>query len=95
MIVGILQLDIIIHDSNSLKAKRGTIRKILSRVKNTFEVSVAEVGYQDLWQRAEIGVAAVGNDRSVVNQRLDHVLNFVDSLGVAEIIDHRIELINI
>lgn len=95
MIVGILQLDIIIHDSNSLKSKRGNIKKIVARVKNTFEVAVAEVDCQDLWQRAEIGVAAVGNDRSVVNQRLDHVLNFVDSLGVAEIIDHRIELINI
>lgn len=95
MIVGILQLDILIHDSNSLKAKRGTIRKIVTRVKNTFEVSVAEVDSQDLWQRAQLGIAVVGNDRSVLNQKLDHVLNFVESLGAAEIIDHKIELINL
>ena len=95
MVVGVLHLDLLIHDCHSLKAKRGVIRQIIGRIKNTFEVAVAEVDQQDLWQRAEVGVAAVGNDRGVINQRLDHVLNFVDSLGTAEVIDHRIELINI
>lgn len=95
MVVGVLNLDLIIHDSQSLKAKRGRVKKILSRIKNTFEVTVAEVGSQDKWQRAEIGVAAIGNDRAVINQRLDHVLNFVDAMGTAEVIDNTIELINI
>ena len=95
MVVGVLQIDLHIHESQSLKAKRGCLRKVVSRIRNTFEVSVAEVGSQDLWQRAKIGIAVIGNDRSVVNQRLDHVLNFVDSLGTAEVIDHSIELINI
>jgi len=95
VVVGVLQIDLHIHESQSLKAKRGCLRKVVSRIRNTFEVSVAEVGSQDLWQRAKIGIAVIGNDRSVVNQRLDHVLNFVDSLGTAEVIDHSIELINI
>ena len=95
MVVGVLQLDLRIHDCQSLKAKRGVIRQLISKVRNTFEVAVAEVGDQDLWQRARLGVAAVGNDKSVINQRLDHVLNFVESLGIAEIFDHRIELINL
>ena len=55
---------------------------------------VHEVGCQDLWQRAEIGVTTVGNDRAVINQRLDHVINFVEDLGAADLVDHRIELIN-
>lgn len=95
MVVGVLNLDLIIHDSQSLKAKRGIIKKIVSRIKNTFEVTVAEVGSLDKWQRAQIGVAAIGNDRAVINQRLDHVLNFVDDMGAAEVIDNTIELINI
>ena len=95
MVVGVLQLDLRIHDSRSLKAKRGCIKQMVRKIKNTFEVSVAEVGSQDKWQRTQIGVAAVGNDRAVVNQKLDHVINFVESLGTAELIDHRIELINV
>ena len=95
MVVGVLHLDLLIHDSRSLKAKRGCVRKMVRRIKNTFEVAVAEVGSQNLWQRAQIGVAAIGNDRAIINQKLDHVLNFVDRMGHAEVIDHRIELINI
>ncbi len=95
MVVGVLRLDLRFHDCRSLKAKRGMLKKVTARVKNTFEVAVAEVGAQDLWQRAEIAIAAVGNDRPVINTRLDHVVNFVESLGTAEILDHRIELINL
>lgn len=95
MVIGVLHLDLRVHDSRSLKQKRGCIRQIISRIKNTFEVSVAEVGSQDKWQRAEIGVAVVGNDRGVLNQKLDHVINFVEGLGVADLVDHRIELINV
>jgi uncharacterized protein YlxP (DUF503 family) len=94
VVVGVLHLDLRIHDCHSLKEKRGCIRQIITRTRNTFEVSVAEVGCQDLWQRAEIGVTTVGNDRAVINQRLDHVINFVDELGAADLVDHWIELIN-
>jgi len=95
MVVGVLHLDLRIHDCQSLKAKRGCVKKITSRIKNTFEVAVAEVGSQDLWQRCEIGVAAIGNDRSGINQKLDHVINFVDRQDAAELVDHQIELINV
>lgn len=94
MVVGVLHLDIRIHDCQSLKAKRGRMRQIVSKVRNTFEVAVAEVGDQDLWQRAQLGIATIGNDRAIINQRLDHVINFVERLGTAEIVDHNIELIN-
>lgn len=94
MVVGVLHLDLRFHACRSLKEKRSCIRQFIGRIKNTFEVSVAEVGSQDKWQRAEVGVATIGSDRSVINQRLDHVLNFVEDLGVADLIDHRIELIN-
>ena len=95
MVVGVLQLKMIFHDARSLKDKRGRLRKVLGRIKNQFEVAAAEIGDQNLWQRAEIGVAVIGSDRALVNQVLDRVLNFADSLGIAEIIDHKIELLNL
>jgi len=91
----VLRLDMLIRECNSLKDKRGCVRQISSRIKGRFEVSVAEVGNRDLWQRAEFGIVSVGADKSAVNKRLDHVLNFVDRMGTAEIIDHSIELINV
>ncbi len=95
MVVGILHLDLKIHECNSLKAKRGCVRQLLGKVKTRFEVAAAEVGHQDLWQRAQVGVAIVGNDRAVINQKLDHVLNFVDKIGTAEVVNHHIELLNV
>ena len=95
MVIGVLQLDLRLHDCHSLKEKRGSIKQVIARIKNTFEVSVAEVGCQDKWQRAQLGIATVGNDRSVINQRLDHVINFVEDLGTTELFDHWLELINL
>jgi uncharacterized protein YlxP (DUF503 family) len=62
MIVGVAALEIQIHGSNSLKEKRGVVQSICRRLRNRFPVSVAEVGGQDLWQRALLGVTAIGSD---------------------------------
>ncbi|MEE9614518.1 MAG: DUF503 domain-containing protein [Thermodesulfobacteriota bacterium] len=94
MVVGICHMGLLIHDSRSLKAKRQVLKKVVEKVKNRFNVSVAEVGSQDLWQRAELGFAAVGNDRAVINSVLDKVINFVEELHIVEITDHDIEVIN-
>ena len=95
MVIGVLRLDLRFCDCQSLKAKRGCLKKVISRVKNKFEVSIAEVGSQDLWQRTQIGIAVIGNDRGVLNTRLDHIINFVENMGTAELLDHHIELINL
>ena len=95
MVVGVLRLDLRFHGCRSLKAKRGYIRQVQSKIRNTFDVAVAETGSQDLWQRAELGIAAIGCDRAVINQKLDHLINFVESLGTADLMDHKIELINL
>jgi uncharacterized protein YlxP (DUF503 family) len=56
---------------------------------------VAEVGSNDVHQRAEIGFSLIGNDKSLINSKLDKALNFVDMLGLAEIIDTEMELITL
>jgi uncharacterized protein YlxP (DUF503 family) len=95
MVVGVCQLRMIINGVSSLKEKRGVAKKIISRVKNKFSVSIAEVEDNDLWQSLVIGFCMVGNDRSYINSCLDKILDFIEDLYLAEIVDHRIEIINI
>lgn len=94
MVVGVCGISLLIHDAHSLKGKRQVIKSLQEKVRNRFNVSMAEVGDNDLWQRAELAVAAIGNDRAFINSVIDKVVNFIENLHVAEIIDHRIEIIN-
>ncbi len=94
MVVGVLQLRLLIPESGSLKAKRKVIKSISAKVRNKFNVSMAEVGDYDIWGRSVLGLAFIGNDRSFINSSMDKVLNFIESLALAEIIDHNLEIVN-
>lgn len=94
MVVGVCQLDLLVHDSDSLKAKRGVLRRVIARVQHTFPVAIAEVGDNDVWQRAQLGISAVGNEEAHVNSMIDKVVNFVDRLHLVEILDHRTEYLH-
>lgn len=76
MTVGIARIAFVIRDSHSLKEKRVVLRRLKDRLKQRFNVSVAEVDDQDVWQRAAIGVATVGQPRKFVEGALDEVLRF-------------------
>lgn len=93
--VGICQIDLLIPENASLKDKRSVLRRITERVRGAFNVSIAEVGDHDLWQRTRLGLCVVANEREFVNSVLDRVLNFIERLQVADIVDHQIELINL
>lgn len=95
MVIGVLRITVLIHESRSLKDRRQVVKSIVEKVKNRFNVSVAEIDGADLWQRAEIGVATVSNDGAFVNSVMDKVLDFVDGLNLAEVSDHAIEILNI
>jgi len=92
MVVGILRVSLSIPAADSLKGKRHVLRKVIDRVKARFNVSIAEVGENDIWQRAVVGVAAVGNDRRFVNEALDKVLHFIEEIYVAPVISHDLEI---
>ena len=63
------------------------------KLRGKFNVSVAEVGEQDLWQKAVLGIACVANEGAYVNQVLDQVLNQIRSVPTVEIVQSRIELL--
>jgi hypothetical protein len=77
MHVGALTVEIHIAESRSLKAKRSVVRHILDTARRRYGVAAAEVGFLDLWQRAELGFAAVANDAGHVEDVLDNVERFV------------------
>ena len=95
MVVGICRMTILLHGNRSLKGKRRVLKSIVGKVKNRFNLSIAEVGGNDLWQRAEIGFAAIGNDRAFINSVIDKALSFIEALEMGEVTDHRIELISL
>lgn len=80
MFVGVLRLTLHLPEPGSLKSKRHLVRSALDRVKAKFNVSIAEVAENDLWQKSVVGVAAVGNDHGFVNEVLDKVADFVGSM---------------
>lgn len=95
MVVGIGIITLRLHECRSLKGKRKIVKSIIGQLRNKFNASVAEVGANDIYQRAEIGVSLVGNTKNLINSKLDKLFNLVDALGLAEVIDTEMEIITL
>jgi len=91
--VGILELALAVP-AHSLKEKRGVIKRIINRTQQKFNVSAAEVEHQDNPGSAILGFAAVGNDRRFINGVLDKIINHIDQMFLAEVVDHQIQIEN-
>lgn len=95
MIVGAAVVEIHVHESQSLKAKRGVVRSIAGRLRNRFNVSVSEVGGQGTWQRAVIGMSMTGSEEIPVRRALEKAVRFVEETHLAEVIGSEIEMIRL
>jgi uncharacterized protein YlxP (DUF503 family) len=95
MVIGAGILVFRLHDCHSLKSKRSVIKAMISRIRNHFNASVAEVGANDIYQRAEIGITMAGSDHASINAKMDKMLNFAEALGLAEMVDSEIEIIHL
>ncbi len=95
MVIGTLKIEMYLTDNRSLKGKRKVVRSIVDRIKSKFNVSIAEVGSNDKWQKIELGISAVGNDRRHIDSSLSHILDFIESLYLAEIVNAEFELFNV
>jgi len=95
MVVGTLKIILHLHDNRSLKGKRKVVRSMVDKVKHKFNVSIAEVGSNDKWQRIELGVSAVGNDKRHIDSSLNNILDYIDTLYLAEIVDSSAEIYNV
>ena len=84
MIVGVAECECMIYDAHSLKDKRAVLQRILTRLKQRFNVSVAEVDYQDTWQRTKIAIAVVTSSRVSTEQELQNEFKLIDSFPEIE-----------
>ncbi|UCC90276.1 MAG: DUF503 domain-containing protein [Dehalococcoidia bacterium] len=94
MNVGVCKISLRLPENLSLKGKRRVLKSITTRVRNQFNVSVAEVDDNDLWQLATIGICCVSNNKRYTNQVLSKVVDFIaGGRFEVEIINHEIEIL--
>ena len=94
MIVGVLRIDLRLFEILSLKQKRSCINRILSRIRSRYPVSVAEVGHQDLLQRAMLGVSMTAGVEAQVNSVFNKLEEDIYQSGLAELIGSEIEYLH-
>ena len=95
MVIGCCSVKFYLHGNNSLKGKRRVVRALKDRLKNDFNVSVAEVGDQDIWQSINLGISAVGVDQPYIDGLLSKVIDSIDRMNLAEIVDCKTETLKI
>jgi uncharacterized protein YlxP (DUF503 family) len=72
MVIGVCTIELHIPDQGSLKGKRQVLLSLKDRVRQKFNVSIAELDAQELWQRTVLGVACIGNEKRHINRQMDH-----------------------
>lgn len=94
MVIGVCKIVLSLDDVFSLKEKRHIVKSIVERLRGRFNASVSEVGLQDLWKNAVIGIACVSNEVGVADSMLANMVNFVENDGRTVILDYSTEIIH-
>ena len=93
MIIGVCRITLRLPENSSLKGKRQVLRSLTTRLRNKFNIAVAEVADNDRWQIATIGLTCVSNDARHAQEMLDRAVQFVEQTRLdAELIDSEIEV---
>jgi len=92
--VGVLRLTVYLHENHSLKGKRSVLRRVKARVREKFNVSIAEADDHDLWQRAVIGISQVGTDQAFVDGALREVVRCIDDMQLVELGEEQLEFLH-
>jgi len=86
MTVGILRIEVHIPRAHSLKDKRSTLNSLKGQLRGRFNVSVAEVDANEMWQRATVGISALGNTRAYTEGLLREVATWIRTTRLVELI---------
>ena len=95
MQVGCCSIKFFLHGNRSLKEKRRVIRTIKDRLKNKFNISVSEIGHQDVWQTLHLGIVAVNSDPKYLEGQMNRVIDAVEQMHLAEITDCQVTVTNL
>ena len=93
MTIGILRLVIFIQNSHSLKEKRMVLHSLKARLRNNFNVAIAQIDDEDKWQRTTLAVVGVEKDRKNMNSILSGIVNFIEKFNSIDLINYEMELI--
>lgn len=88
MTIGICRIELIVYEAGSLKDKRGVLQSLIRKLRNLGTLSVAEVGFQDQWQRAALGLATVAVDEARARKGIHLGIQLIEN-------DHRVEILRI
>jgi uncharacterized protein YlxP (DUF503 family) len=93
MIIGVLTLDLHVTEANSLKSKRMVVKSLTARIRQKFNVSVAEVDSNELWQRSVLGISMVANETQIINKVFEKIKNLVNEVHSVEMLGSKMELL--
>lgn len=93
MVIGVCKVVLHIDEVFSLKEKRHVIKSIIERLRSRFNASIAEVGANDKWQNAVIGISCVSNEAGHADSMMANIVNFVENDGRAMLVDYSTEII--
>jgi uncharacterized protein YlxP (DUF503 family) len=94
MVIGACRIELYLPTAYSLKDKRSILKSVIRRVRNEFNVSVAEVDHQDAWHSALLGVVTVSNDAGYAHGQLTHVVRWIErNRPDIELLDFQIEML--
>lgn len=93
MRVGVLSVKLFIRNSYSLKDKRQSLKSLKDRIRNKFNVAVAEVDCQDVWQTAVVGIVTVSNSSRFVNSVISKVIDFIRVNKTTDLVDYEHEIL--
>ncbi|QPJ66386.1 MAG: DUF503 domain-containing protein [Candidatus Nitrohelix vancouverensis] len=94
MHVACCSIKFFLHGNRSLKEKRRVTRAIKDRLKNKFNVSVSEIGDQDVWQNLHLGIVSVGSDAAYLEGMMRQLISAIEHMHLAEIIDSQFKVFN-
>ena len=95
MWIGCCSIRFYIHGNTSLKGKRRIAKSIKDRLKNKFNVSVAEIGDQEIWQNLHLGLVAVGSDQQYLDGLMNQVVDAIDRMNLAEMTDFQTKVLQL
>lgn len=93
MVVGLCTVELFIAESRSLKDKRQVLHSLKDRLRGKFNLSIAEVDAQDLWQRAVLAMACVANEGTHVEKVLEQALNVIKSMPAVEVVRTQLDML--
>lgn len=93
MTIGLLQMDFLIPGARSLKEKRRVLKSLKQLLHNRFNCSIAEIEFQEVWNRARLAACVVSDDSRHANEQLNEIARFAENKHDAELLDYRIEML--